>query len=141
MADAGVSEIEPAAIPDWLNDTLEEPTDVVAQVVEPEPARQSSPVAIVSTPPPAPAVDVSGAIKAAQEKVAAGNLDEALTDYESVVRANDSVDVVIKDLVKLTKDEKSKKNPALYRVLGDAQMRNGELQDALDTYRRALNLL
>jgi len=138
LADAGASEIEPAAIPDWLSDTLEEePADIVEQVVEPAP--QAAPIAVIPTPKPA--VDVSGAIKSAQGKVAAGNLDEALVDYESVVRANDSVDIVIKDLEKLTNDEKSKKNPALYRVLGDAQMRNGDLQSALDTYRRALNLL
>jgi hypothetical protein len=132
LADASESEIEPAGIPDWLNETLED--DVVEQVVEPAPA------AIVATPA-TPAVDVSGAIKSAQQKVSEGNLDDALADYESVVRANDNVDVVIKDLEKLTKDDKSKKNPALYRVLGDAQMRNGDLQTALDTYRRALNLL
>ena len=140
LADAGVSQIEPAAIPDWLNDTLEEPVEVVAaQVVKPVEEPKPAPIAVIPTPKPA--VDVSGAIKAAQEKVVAGNLDEALVEYESVVRANDSVDVVIKDLQKLTNNDKTKKNPALYRVLGDAQMRHGDLQDALDTYRRALNLL
>jgi hypothetical protein len=139
LADAGVSQIEPAAIPSWLTDTVEEPADIVAQVVEPEPEPQVAPISIV--PPLSPTVDVSGAIKSAQEKVTAGNLDEALQDYESVVRANDNIDAVIKDLQKLTKNDATKKNPAIYRVLGDAQMRNGDLQTALDTYRRALNLL
>ena len=69
------------------------------------------------------------------------DIDEALQDYESVVRANDSLDIVINDLQKLANDNKHKKNPAVYRTLGDALMRHGDLQDALDTYRRALNLL
>lgn len=133
LSDAGVTDIEPAAIPDWLTDTVEEPLEVIEQPVEVEP------VAIVEAP--VPAADVSGAIQSAQQKVSNGQVDEALTDYESVVRANTSLDVVISDLQKLTKNDTHKKNPAVYRTLGDALMRNGDLQDALDTYRRALNLL
>jgi len=34
-----------------------------------------------------------------------------------------------------------KEYAAAYRILGDTYMRQGKLQDALDTYRRALNLL
>lgn len=136
LRDAEGSDVEPAAIPDWLTDTVEEPEEVImSPVPEPEP----EPAAMVVAPPPA--ADVSGAIQAAQQKVSAGNVDDALVDYESVVRANDSLDVVINDLQKLTNDETHKKNPAIYRCLGDALMRNGDLQTALDTYRRALNLL
>ena len=143
LADAGVSEIEPAAIPSWLTESVEEPADIVAQVVEPEPEPISpvpaQPVAVVQSPPPA--TDVSGSLQLAKEKVASGDIDDALHHYEAVVRANDGLDIAISDLDKLLKDEKYKKNPAIYRVLGDAQMRNGDLQTALDTYRRALNLL
>jgi hypothetical protein len=141
LADAGVEELEPAAIPGWLTDTMEdEPADLVAQVVEtpdPEPAAP----AIVQVQSPPPAADIAATIQAAQEKVANNDLDSALQDYESVVRANDGLDVVVSDLQKLTKNDTHKKNPAVYRVLGDAMMRNGDLQDALDVYRRALNLL
>lgn len=138
LADAGVDELEPA-IPEWLTDTVEEPTDFVAELV---PVQQESvaPVAsIIPTPPPA--ADVSAAIKTAQDKIASDDLDGALVEYESVVRANSGLDIVVNDLQKLTKDNTHKKNPAVYRVLGDAMMRKGDLQDALDVYRRALNLL
>jgi hypothetical protein len=37
--------------------------------------------------------------------------------------------------------EKFKTTPAVYRVLGDGLMRQGKLQLALDTYRKALNQL
>lgn len=142
LGEAGISDIEPAAVPDWLKDTVEEPADIVEQVVVPDPAPAIVPVAPpapLATPPPA--ADIAAAIKSAQEKVSAGNVDEALQDYESVVRANDGLDIVINDLQKLTKNDTHKKNPAVYRTLGDALMRQGDLQDALDTYRRALNLL
>ena len=39
------------------------------------------------------------------------------------------------------KKKDHKDNAAAHRVLGDALMRQGKLQEALNTYRRALNLL
>jgi len=144
LKEAGVDDV--AEVPDWLTDTVEEPTDYIVAESEPEPEQQQAIQPIqqaqqtqIEAPPAA--ADVAAAIQSAQEKVANDNLDGALADYEAVVRANDGLDVVVSDLQKLTKNDKHKKNPAIYRVLGDAMMRNGNLQDALDVYRRALNLL
>ena len=146
LADAGVEDV--AEIPDWLTDTVEEPADFVLS--EPEPAIADEPMTMSAIQPvqqmqpvqaPPPAADVAAAIQSAQSKVQGDDLDGALADYEAVVRANDGLDVVVSDLQKLTKNDQHKKNPAVYRVLGDAMMRKGDLQDALDVYRRALNLL
>ncbi len=142
LADAGVQDVDD--VPDWLTDTVEEPADFIIAEPEPEP-QQSVAIQPVQAPPsiavPPPAADVAAAIQSAKSKVESDDLDGGLADYESVVRANDGLDVVVNDLQKLTKSDKHKKNPAVYRVLGDAMMRKGDLQDALDVYRRALNLL
>jgi tetratricopeptide (TPR) repeat protein len=66
-------------------------------------------------------------------------VQEALSGYEQVIRANSNLDEVIDDLTKLV--DKVKTSAAAYRVLGDGLMRKGRLQDALDTYRKALNQL
>ena len=79
------------------------------------------------------------ALQSARASLQDGNINEALADYERVVRANDQLDAVVADVSKLLKKEKD--NAAAYRVLGDALMRQGKLQAALDTYRRALNML
>jgi hypothetical protein len=85
------------------------------------------------------AVDVVEALKTAREKYAGGDLEGSLREYESVIRANQSLEAVVTDMT--TMAEHHKDNPAVYRVLGDSLMRVGKLQAALDTYRKALNQL
>ncbi|MBC8100324.1 MAG: tetratricopeptide repeat protein, partial [Armatimonadetes bacterium] len=134
------------SVPDWLKDTIKtDETPIVMVETLPEPAPK--PVSVVAPVSPAivpaavAAIDVTQALTAARAGVRANNLDDALLHYESVVRANTALDAVVGDLGTLMKDEVHKKNPALYRVLGDGLMRQGKLQDALETYRKALNLL
>lgn len=88
----------------------------------------------------AAAINVSATLNEARQTFKT-DLTHSLEQYEAVVRANSNLDEVIGDLSTALKDEVMKKNPALYRVLGDALMRRGKLQEALDTYRKALNLL
>jgi tetratricopeptide (TPR) repeat protein len=107
-------------------------------VVPPAPAPQSSPAPII---PAAASIDVGAALQEARSKVQAGDIEVSLQNYEAVVRANQQLDEVVKDLSSLLDQEVHKKNPTVYRVLGDGLMRQGNLQAALDTYRRALNLL
>lgn len=150
-------------MPDWLRETIaereassadidfseldiEEP-EVPAEVAPmpaPEPVRVPVPAAQVS-PAPVPvgasAVDIAARLQSAREKVQAGDMEGALLNYESVIRANNALGSVEGDLQKLIQDKTHKENPAVYRVLGDCLMRQGKLQTALDTYRKALNLL
>lgn len=76
----------------------------------------------------------------AREKSQAGEIAAAMEDYEQVIRANMNLEAVEADLSAMVKGA-HKKNATVLRVLGDTLMRRGELQQALDTYRKALNLL
>jgi hypothetical protein len=127
-------------IPDWLIETVEDQAAVVVPQtiapVTPTPKPQASPA-----PVPVSNIDVSAVLQDAKANLATGDLDTALQGYEAAVRANQHLDVIIQDLGKAANNESFKKNPGLYRVLGDAFMRQGKLQEALNTYRKALTLL
>ncbi len=127
---------------DWLVETIsDEIVGTVQQTApqtappQPTPAPASSPAPVVVAP-----VDVAAALQSAREKIKRGDAEGSLQDYEAVVRANVELDVVVADLDSMVKGA-YKHNAAVYRVLGDGLMRQGRLQDALDTYRKALNLL
>ena len=92
-------------------------------------------------PAAAASINVEEVLAAARTGIREGNAELALQNYEAVVRSNRSIEAVISDLNSLTRDEQFKNNPAVYRVLGDGLMRTGNLQDALNTYRKALNML
>ncbi len=89
------------------------------------------------------AIDADATLQSARNKLQAGEFYESLADYEAVIRANAHLDAVASDLNGLLANEKAgyQKNAPVHRVLGDALMRLGRLQEALDTYRKALNLL
>jgi len=135
-------------IPDWLLDTIgdgEEPEAVsppdVIQAPTSQPIPQAAPPPAPATPAPQPAADVREALASARSKFQNDDLEGALADYESVVRANAGLDDVINDLSAAIKKPPHKNAAPIYRVLGDGLMRKGRLQEALDTYRKALNLL
>jgi hypothetical protein len=160
-------DVEPDEIPDWLRETMDEEEDVAAMDFLSEDEEdeagasifmeQAAPTpAAVTTPPampvpvkqsPAPVsvpvanIDVTATMKSGQEKIASGDIDGGLLDYEQVVRANAALAQIEALVQKLADNEKTKKHPAVHRVLGDVLMRQGKLQQALDTYRKALNLL
>jgi hypothetical protein len=131
-------------VPDWLKDTIktdEAPMVPPEEVPTPTPQVVAAPKSPAIIPAAAAAIDVTATLTNARAEVKSRNLDNALQHYEAVVRANVALDSVVTDLTGLINDEFHKKNPAIYRVLGDGLMRQGKLQEALDTYRKALNLL
>jgi tetratricopeptide (TPR) repeat protein len=121
-----------ADVPDWLLGTVTDEHPAVAPQ-QPEP---KSPAPVVASN-----INPDEALQAARQKIGAGDIDAALQDYEAVVRVNEKLDDVTTDLRKAVKDGPYKHTAGVHRVLGDALMRQGKLQDALDTYRKALNLL
>jgi len=147
------ADIQPdETIPDWLIDTMEEgeapafvPHDTSEQPVK-SPAPKPTPAIVPQASSPAPPVpipanfDVAATLESARQRMSSGDVPESLADYEMIVRVNAQLDVVVKDLSDQVKG-KQKENAAVYRVLGDGLMRQGRLQEALDTYRKALNLL
>ena len=91
-----------------------------------------------SKPPPP---GLAAAINSARGKVGANELPEALADYETLLRTNAGLDWVISDLRGLIGQDRFRQIPSVHRVLGDALMRQGQLDAALDVYRHALTLL
>ncbi len=116
-------------VPDWLLETVEGGTQPSTEV---PPAPQ---------PVLAADIDVVTTLQSARRKVEGGDIDDALQDYEAIVLANSELETVIDDLSKLVKQDTYKETAPIHRVLGDGLMRLGRLQEALDTYRKALNLL
>ena len=103
-----------------------------------QPAGASAPGAESLKPPPP---GLAAGFNTARGKIAAGKLEEALDDYETLLRANIGLDLVVSDMQWLIKQAQHQDNPAVHCVLGDALMRQGQLQQALDVYRHALKLL
>ncbi len=103
-----------------------------------QPAGASAPGAESLKPPPP---GLAAGFNTARAKIAAGKLEEALGDYETLLRANIGLDLVVSDMQWLIKQAQHQDNPAVHCVLGDALMRQGQLQQALDVYRHALKLL
>lgn len=151
-----LADIETQEVPEWLLETvtgeqeqvslLETPVIELPPVAQPAaakpPAPQSAAPRPAASPVPVPQyaqINAAEVLASARQKLSGGDLDGSLLDYEAIVRANTQLDVVVADLSPVMQRES--KNPAIYRVLGDALMRQGRLQDALDTYRKALNLL
>ncbi len=156
IAEAGLGDIPLEEIPEWLRETMDEEDAVAAEeplAAEPEeepalpaqPAVQETRPAVPErSPAPVPVaaadIDVVTVLQSARQKVGSGDVTGGMQDFEQVVRANQALDEVEREVKQLAeKDEK--KNPAVHRVLGDVLMRQGKLQEALDTYRKALNML
>jgi len=75
----------------------------------------------------------------ARQTLDVGDYDEAISTYQELLDAGEGLSTLIADL-ETAADEHSAE-PLLRRLLGDAYMRNGQLQRALDNYRIALDRL
>jgi hypothetical protein len=130
-----------ASTPDWLRSTDEQPPALLDW--QPAPAQEVAAPVITYTPPvappPPPPVSVgNGSLEEARTRYRGGDVTGSLVVYELLVRTGQALVDVASDLSEVAK---SSKNPVAYRVLGDSLMRQGKLQDALNIYRQALNLL
>ncbi len=110
----------------------EPPEEMPAKATPPQPAQ-----APAKNPPPG----LAAAINSARTKVAAKALDEALADYETLLRTPAGLDWVVMDMRALIDEQGHAANPSVHRVLGDALMRLNRLDDALAAYCCALSLL
>ena len=95
-------------------------------------------------PPPAPApmpaapIPAGEGLEAARAQMAAGQIDAGLSNYEALVAAGQSLEDVIDDLNQYISKTRTV-NPRAFRLIGDALMAEGKLNDALEMYRRALD--
>jgi hypothetical protein len=106
---------------------------------EPEPEPMDSLILPVDEPISSALVADSETLAKAREAFAEGDVDRALTHYQQLVEKGDGLITVITDLE--TAVESHPHNPDIPRLLGDAYMRNGQLQKALSLYRLALDQL
>jgi len=76
-------------------------------------------------------------LASAREALNAGQFDQAMNEYARLIEAGEGINTLIADLE--TAAGRRKEQPLVRRMLGDAYMRNGQLQKALETYRQALD--
>ncbi len=78
-------------------------------------------------------------LQIAREKMATGAIEEALASYEKLIEEKENIDQVIDDLSEATYDHPM--NIPIIKTLGDAYMSIDKLQEALDAYSKAEDLL
>lgn len=88
-------------------------------------------------PPPG----LAAAINSARGKIKADDLPAALRDYETLLTTSAGLEWVVSDMRELIAQSQYQDIALLHRVLGDALMRQGRLEAALDVYCHALSLL
>lgn len=133
------ADVTPEEIPSWLGESADEPVTPMVAVAETPPPPVPVPVPVAPQPAPRPAIQVAASLGEARTLRQNGDLVASLLAYEQLIRANQSITEAVDDLATIARMERS--NPVIYRVLGDGYMRQGKLQQALDTYREALNQL
>ncbi|MGD0002728.1 MAG: tetratricopeptide repeat protein [Anaerolineaceae bacterium] len=113
----------------------------VAPIEEmPQPAATPSPEELPAEKVPVIAgTDISQVLVEAQGNLNAGDLDQALPKYTELIESKVHLEEIIRDLQNAL--YRHPVNIALHEVLADAYARSNRLQDALDTYTKAEELL
>jgi tetratricopeptide (TPR) repeat protein len=135
--DKGLDDFLKAAVPATTTAPSAAPPPAAPPAPPPPPA--TGPLAPPPAVPAAPMGAPSGeGLPAARQQMAAGQVAAALGAYEALVTGGQSLDDVIFDLSDYVKKGRGV-DPRAYRIIGDAMMAQGKLQDALEMYRRALD--
>lgn len=79
------------------------------------------------------------ALNEAREAFAQGDLGTAIDRYTDLIRSQQLLDEIVEDLLKAV--DRHPVEISLYQALGDAYMRKDQLQEALDAYTKAEELL
>jgi hypothetical protein len=139
-------EPEPAGMPDWLKKLRESHEEAAPQPVAvpmPQAVTYVQPVVMAATPEPVapapaklPAGEPDKLLELARTARNRGNIKEAAPLYDTLISSGVHLDSVIEDMRQSVKADPS--NYLLYQIMGDAMMKDGRLQNALDAYRQAL---
>ena len=164
------ADLEPAELPDWLDEPVAEAADLPGWLAEAAPDELlAEPVAEVPEPVAAPAPsprpqpaltaevpagaaydsfraalqqnpqDHAARLKLARQLHTERKLPACLAQYEALVLAEADLGTLETDLMQVVEQQPAV--PQARRVLGDVLMRQGRLQEALETYRAALEQL
>ena len=77
-------------------------------------------------------------LDAARQALQERDYATVLDSYGRLLDGDEGLAVIIDDLEQASSLHRE---PRLVRLLGDAYMRDGQLQNAIDSYRRALDLM
>ncbi len=144
-SDTYVSEAEQESVPDWLQ-TLEKENETITSpapsewVPEFEPPIEEIPAAIIAESEPSlEGASSDDLLKAAQAALEAHNVERALQSYNHLISKGDYLEETIHDL----RDALYRYpiDTAIWQTLGDAYMRSNRLQEALEAYTKAEELL
>ena len=126
-----------AAGPFTSLDGLEEVTGITPETVAE--LKRWLTVEVVSEAAPTPSPSVPAQLVEAWSSLTSGNLPTAVDQYSELIHTEQHLDLVIKDLQEALLLHPI--DPTLYQALGDAYLRTDQLQEALDAYNRAEELL
>jgi hypothetical protein len=146
--DFEVSEIPArrSRVPGWLEKLRGDETDIVSESQAGDQAAEESLEEATLQQEPEPVSEkpqdqdsAAAKLSVATATLDAGDLEEALTIYQDLINESTLLDEIIDVLTNnLARYERM---PVIYEILGDAQMRNGQLSNALESYRSALEKL
>ncbi len=130
------AELTVEEMPEWLEQL--HGAEEAAGTVEEQAAvlEEHAPAAEEVAEAPTIPADLRARLTLARAYLEAGDLDAAAREYEMLARSPEVADTLVADLQMAT--EAHPEHHALHRVLGDAYMRAGRLQEALQAYREAL---
>jgi len=146
-------------MPDWLRASVDQPSadaepswwqgdpsveTLVSPVARTEPEPAPVPVQMVdrrvsTALPRRTAFSGVPSLEHARDVQKRGAIAESLLEYEALILQQTNLDETVSDLQSLASLHRD--NPTVHRLLGDGLVRQGKLQQALDTYREALNKL
>jgi competence ComEA-like helix-hairpin-helix protein len=116
----------------------EEPTAVGEEKPE-QPDISAQPEAEPAPEAPAEEKPVEESLSRARQLMKDGEVERALNEYEALIENGDQLDEVITDLKQASLDHPV--NVLVMKTLGDAYMQQDQLQEALDAYSKAEELL
>ncbi len=108
--------------------------EISIEVEQPRPPRRSAPRA-----PKSRKLESAVSLESAQSEMERGNIGAALDVYVKLIRKGKSLDEIIRDLREAL--DRYPVEVPLWQALGDAYMRSNRLQEALDAYTKAEELL
>ncbi len=124
------------------------PIPVAVHVEPPPPVPVSQPVMAAPPPPPQPvlppipaptSIEHTQRLQQARTLIAQQQYKDSLPHYQSLIDSEVHLDDVISDMQTVIAAQPD--DPRSRRLLGDAHLRKGNLQSALDAYRSALDQL
>ncbi len=111
-----------------------EPAPVAEKKSEPEAVAPPPPIPVYKEPP----TDAQMLLKSARQALAAGDAGRALVDYKKLIERKQDIETVIDDLKRAL--DRYPNLPTLWQALGDAYMKDDQLNEAIKAYQRGMEV-